>query len=219
MGVGRLCRRTGQGSSLTDERRFTAARRLSRYSGLPLDIVQKANLRIDPGLFRSQLLADSRQVIGRFDGRIAGYNSDPLSREAEFDPSFNPYYAAYSVAFNQYVRTTLNFESDAKYEVLTGKVHPWNMGSGVLNVSDNLQRAMQANPNLKLLFASGTNDLATPYLATNYTIDHMNLSPELRRNIMQTYYPAGHMVYHPRSSAAKLHNDIRAFLEASCPHG
>ena len=68
-----------------------------------------------------------------------------------------------------------------------------------------------------MLFAAGQMDLATPYLAMNYTVDHLDLSPELRKNIEQAYYPAGHMIYHPRASAHKLHEDVRAFIEAATP--
>ena len=196
--------------------------KLSRYTGLPPEVVDKANLRIDPGLFREKLLEDQHKVIGRFDARVAGYNPDPLSREAEYDPSFDAYFAAYGSAFNDYVRRTLKFESDLHYEVLTGKVQPWNFGragNGFLNVADNLQRAMRKNEHLKVLFASGTSDLATPYLATDYTVNHLELSPDLRKNITQTYYPAGHMIYHPRGPAHKLHEDIRTFIESAEPKG
>lgn len=207
-----------KGDALTAPERQSAVQKVARYTGLPADVVDKANLRIDPGLFRARLLEDQHKVIGRFDARVAGYNPDPLEREAEFDPSFDAFFAAYTGAFNEYVRRTLKFETDLHYEVLTGKVRPWNMGrsgEGYLNVADNLQRAMRKDESLKVLFASGTSDLATPYLATDYTVNHLQLSPALRKNISQTYYASGHMIYHPRGPAHKLHEDIRAFIESA----
>ena len=182
--------------------------------------MQRANLRIDPDLFRQKLLEDSHQVIGRFDARLTGYNPDLLSRDPEYDPSFNTFFAAYGSTFNDYARRTLKYESDAPYEVLTGKVGPWNFGKnghGYLNVATDLERAMWKNEHLKVLFAAGQMDLATPYMAMNYTVDHLDLNPELRKNIEKAFYPAGHMIYHPRSSAHRLHVDARAFIEAATP--
>lgn len=76
---------------------------------------------------------------------------------------------------------------------------------------------MQKNVYLKVLFAAGQMDLATPYLSMNYTVDHLDLSPELRKNIEQKYFPAGHMIYHPRAAAHKLHEDVREFIESATP--
>ena len=209
-----------KGSSLDSRQRAAVAKKLAGYTGLAAETIERANLRIDPDLFRQKLLEGSHQVIGRFDARLAGYDPDTLSREPEYDPSFNAFYAAYGSAFNDYARRTLKYETDLPYEVLTGRVGRWNFGQsghGFLNVAVDLQRAMQKNEHLKVLFAAGQMDLATPYLAMNYTVDHLDLSPELRKNIEQAYYPSGHMIYHPRASAHKLHEDVRAFVESATP--
>ena len=74
---------------------------------------------------------------------------------------------------------------------------------------------MLKNPQLKLLVGSGRLDLATPYLASDYTVNHLNLPAELRKNITQTYYPAGHMMYHDAGSRKQLHADVTAFVRAA----
>ena len=59
----------------------------------------------------------------------------------------------------------------------------WNFGppgGGPLYVADRLRACMSAEPKMKVMFAEGNHDLATPWFATRYTIEHMNLSPELR---------------------------------------
>ena len=43
----------------------------------------------------------------------------------------------------------------------------------------------------------GFYDLATPFYAADYTIDHLNLGPQYRKNISFATYEAGHMVYLP----------------------
>jgi carboxypeptidase C (cathepsin A) len=125
----------------------------------------------------------------------------------------------YSENFNQYVRQNLKFESDLMYEYLSGRVQPWNWGRGAnggwLYVGDNLKAAMVENPTLKVLVCSGYYDLATPFFATDYTISHLNLTPELRKNITQTYYEGGHMMYHHQKSLEKLNNDVKSFMESA----
>ncbi|MDB5355895.1 MAG: Peptidase serine carboxypeptidase [Phycisphaerales bacterium] len=208
------------GSALPADERKTIVAKLSRFTGLPQDYVEKSDLRIDPSAFRKELLADQRKVIGRFDARIAGYNPDPLGESADYDPSLPPYLAAYAATINDYVRRTLKYDSDLQYEVLSGRTHPWNFGKnggGYVDVAPNLQDAMMKSPQMKVLFANGTADLATPYLAARYTIRHMNLSDALRANIRQNLYEGGHMIYHFHPSLEKLNTDVRAFIQGAVP--
>ena len=170
------------GNSLSHADKSAIAQTLSRYTSLSPDYIMKANLRVSPGEFRKMLLANSQQLIGRFDTRITGFDPDPLSRSAEYDPSLDPYFAAYSGTFNDYVRRTLKVDDEHPYEVLSSQVGPWDFGDhgqGYLDVSDRLRDAMLSNTHMKVMFANGYFDLATPYLAADYTIDHMNLSPQL----------------------------------------
>ncbi len=207
-----------RGDSISDQGRAALAEKLARYTGLPADWITKANLRIDPGRFRKQLLADQHKLLGRFDARVGGFISDPLAADPEYDPSLSLFFPLYAAGLNNYVRTELNFESDLPYEVLTERVHPWNFGKGgfgYLYVADTLRDTILKNPQLKILFASGQMDLATPYLASTYTISHFHLPPELRKQITHAYFPAGHMMYHDAGSRKKLHEDLAAFISAA----
>jgi carboxypeptidase C (cathepsin A) len=62
---------------------------------------------------------------------------------------------------------------------------------------------------------AGYFDLATPYLAARYTLNHMGIYPEMHRNITWQYYEAGHMMYIERESHAKLKRDIADFIRKS----
>jgi carboxypeptidase C (cathepsin A) len=65
--------------------------------------------------------------------------------------------------------------------------------------------------------ANGYYDMATPYLATRYTFDHMGLPENLRSNISMGYYDAGHMMYVNQPSLAGLKKDLAAFIHSALP--
>ena len=208
----------GKGEALPEADTRVIADRLSRYTGLPVDWILKSDLRVPPNRFMKQLLSDQRKIIGRFDGRMTGLDPDPINPDPAFDPSLSVYLGPYTADFNHYVRTELKYENDLPYEVLSGRVHPWNFGpggNGYLYVADNLRDTMLKNPQLKVLFASGWMDLATAYFATDYTIEHMDLPKPLRASIIRKYYPAGHMMYHDAPSRRKLHDDITDFITSA----
>lgn len=207
-----------KGDDLPDAQRQEIAQKLSRYTSLPVDWLIKANLRIEPGRFRKTLLADQRKVIGRFDSRVTGFSSDQIDDNPEYDPSLSLFLPLYAATLNDYVRNDLDFESDLPYEVLTERVHPWNFGNkggGYLYVADTLAATMLKNPQVKILFATGQMDLATPYFAADYTAAHLDLPPQVHKNISKEYYPAGHMLYHDPASRQKLHDDIARFIESA----
>ncbi len=206
-----------KGASLPEEQREKIAARVAALTGLTKAYVRESDLRIPPSRFMKELLREQQKIIGRFDGRLAGAQTDAVNDSAEWDPSFDGFFTAYSGAINDYVRKTLKYENDVSYEVLTNKVHPWNYGGGGFNgylyVGDSLRDAMSRNPRLQLLVAAGWYDLATPYYGADYTVNQLGLAKELRKNITQTYYPAGHMMYHERTSLAQLQKDIAALIQ------
>jgi carboxypeptidase C (cathepsin A) len=101
---------------------------------------------------------------------------------------------------------------------LSDKVQPWDFSrgrQGYLYVADDLRSAMLANPALKVFVASGYFDLATPFFATDYTLDHLDLPPELKQHITRHYYAGGHMLYHNTPARERLKADVAAFYEAA----
>ena len=159
-----------------------------------------------------------RRTVGRLDSRFIGIDQDAAGEMFEYDPSYSNILGAYSETLNDYVRRELNYESTLPYEILTGKVHPWNFDSyrnHYVNVAETLREAMTKNQHLKVFVACGYYDLATPFVASEYTVDHMGLDPSLRNNIEFKYYPAGHMMYIHKPSLEQLRNDLAAFLDSS----
>ena len=212
-----------KGESISEDERQRVANRMSELIGLSPDYIQLSNLRVAPGRFEKELLRGKdgeTKVIGRYDGRLAGYSPDGTGAGQDYDPSFSNFYTAYTSAFNVYVRNTLKYDNDLPYEVLSGRVQPWNYASGgaggtngYLYVGDDLRDAMTRNPHMRLLVCSGHYDLATPYFATDYTLNHMTMPPEIRKNISQAYFPGGHMIYHVREGLQKLFKEQTEFIE------
>ena len=85
-----------------------------------------------------------------------------------------------------------------------------------VDVAETLRGSMSKNPYLKVFVANGYYDMATPYFATEYTINHLHLDPSLTDNITMSYYDAGHMMYIQLASLRKLKEEMTAFvLDAS----
>ena len=63
--------------------------------------------------------------------------------------------------------------------------------------------------------ANGYYDLATPYFATIYTVNHLGLAPALARNVTMSYYSAGHMMYIQRRDHQQLTTDLAAFYHSA----
>ncbi|HEX8895351.1 MAG TPA: peptidase S10, partial [Terriglobales bacterium] len=58
-------------------------------------------------------------------------------------------------------------------------------------------------------------DLATPFFATRYTLDHMNLTLQQHQRITLGYYDAGHMMYIKSDSLGHLKKDVSEFLNTA----
>ncbi len=209
-----------KGDDLPDGERKEVEARLARYTGLSEDFIARNDLRIDQSRFCKELLRDEHRVMGRYDSRVTGPDEDAASERPGYDPSYTAVQGAFTAAFNQYVRHDLRYENDMNYEVLSGKVQPWDFGDAknrYLNVAPTLQKAMTQNRDLHVFVASGRYDLATPFLATEYTFHHLGLEPALRDHVTMAYYEAGHMMYTRPSEHRKLKKDLAAFYRAALP--
>ena len=109
------------------------------------------------------------------------------------------------------MRQELGWESDIPYEILSGRVRPWNYGNAenqYLNVAPTLRTAMSRNQALRVFVANGYYDLATPFFATEHTFSTLGLDPALADNVEMAYYESGHMMYIHGPSLMKLREDI-----------
>ena len=112
-----------QGAALDAGRRQAVAERLHRYTGLPVDYLLKADLRVSGGMFEHELQANEGITTGRLDSRFAGPSLDPLSKESQYDPQSSAISSAYVAAFNDYVRKRLKFGEGRQYRLFADIDH------------------------------------------------------------------------------------------------
>jgi carboxypeptidase C (cathepsin A) len=154
--------------------------------------------------------------VGRLDSRFVGFDRSGVAEQPDFDPSLAAIRPPYTAAFNDHVRRALGFHSDEPYHILGGGIGSWDWGSagdGFADTGDALRQAFAKNPHMRVFVASGYFDLATPYFATEYTLAHLGLPPELSARIVKRYYRAGHMMYIDVKELAALRRDVTAFLD------
>lgn len=207
-----------KGRSLGETERRQTIAKLARFTGLSEEYISRGNLRIEPSRFRQELLRRSRKHVGRFDSRYVGFDLDANAATPGFDPSYTAVQGPFTAVVNRYLRQELKVEKDAPYEILTGKVQPWDYGSArnrYLNVAPVLQRALTENRQLHLFLASGLYDLATPYFAADYTLNQLDLDAQAAARTTTAYYEAGHMMYLHRPSLEKLKRDLAGFIRTA----
>ncbi len=206
-----------KGDQLGEVERQAVAKQLAAYTGLDLEYVLGTNLRINIFHFCKELLRSDKRSVGRLDSRFKGMEALAVTERPEFDPSMIAITPPYSAAFNHYVRSELGIETDLTYETLSFKVNEkWEWEKGTLPATgEALRGAMAKNPYMKVFVGQGYYDLATPMLATEYMISHMNIDPAIRNNVEMTNYEAGHMFYLDVDSLAAFTGDVDKFLQAS----
>ena len=213
-----------KGDAITPAERQALIDQMSKYTGLSKEFLDNANLRVDVAKFTHNLLLDQKLRVGRLDGRFKGPDPEGLLDTRFYDPTASAILPPYTSVFNNYVRTELGYKSDLPYNVFAFQTEEefskWQWGSadqGFPDTASALRQALTKNPYLKVLVMEGYYDLATPYYAADYTMNHLGLSPDYRKNISFATYNSGHMVYIATDSLAKFKRDLASFMDQSMP--
>ncbi len=204
-----------KGSTLPAEEEQQITTKLAAYTGLTKEYIGRTNLRININRFTKELLRDQRRTIGRFDSRYSGIDRDAAGEFAEFDPSDREINGAFTASLQDYLSSELEYESEIPYRILAHLWQSWRYEehqNQFVDVTETLRQAMSINPHLKVFVANGYYDLATPFMAAEYTVNHLQLESELRDNVVMAYYEAGHMMYLHHPSLEKLKEDLTDFL-------
>lgn len=206
-----------KGNSLSVAEKAQLIKKVATYTGLPERYVEQSNLRISMNHFAKKLLANEEKNIGYYDSRFSGEDLDRAGEYVRYDPSFETWVGPLTSAFNEYMRTALKYEKDEEYKILALQVFSqWDYAKTAtnkfLNMGDHLRTAMIQDPHLHTFVASGTYDLATPYGAAVYTLNHLDLPEAVKKQLTFAVYPSGHMIYMLTAPRMQLRKDLQQFM-------
>jgi carboxypeptidase C (cathepsin A) len=226
-----------QGSELSDADKKAIAEKLHSYTGLPVDFLLDADLRVDGGEFSEHLKHAEGMTVGRVDTRYEGPSLDPLAQGSGYDPQTVSTTPAWNAIINQYLHNDLKYATQDTYfmNAREGGEFTWNsthrapgggggyaagpMAPGTVrtgaNVMGDLAYRMKLNPKMKVMLAGGYYDLATPYFEGIYEMHHLPIPNALQSNISYHYYESGHMVYVKEDVLKQFHADVAAFIKAT----
>ncbi len=210
------------GSAVDPAHRAKVLNDMHLYTGLSKEYLDKSNLRVSAPEYQQELLRDKGLLVGRLDARFTGPSGDVLNTRPSHDPQSTAISSAYTSIFNTYLRDQLGYDGDREY-VPSGMARPWNWErqggarsfsrGAIPNVAPDLARALTRNPRLEVLLINGIYDLATPYFAAVWTMDSLNLPPDLRDNIERADFAAGHMMYVEESLLEQWRTTLASFVE------
>lgn len=212
-----------KGDALSKAEKAEIVKKVARFTGLGEDYLDKANLRVRLFQFMQELQRNRGLTTGRLDARFAGPTYNLIGEAADYDPQDTAISGAFVGAFNTYIREELKFGQDKTYKPAAefdGNRWDWKHEGndfgffpGSPSVVLDLVQAMISNPRLKVEVEDGVYDLATPFMEAEYTVDHMGLPENIRKNIWHQYYEAGHMMYLRDEDLAKLKKNVASFID------
>ena len=188
-----------EGRTLDDAKKADIAARVAAFTGLSAEKVAGANLRVTYPDFCQSLLADQKLMIGRIDGRYTGPSTGNDMAENGTDPAAAAIDSIFAAAANHYIREELGYPSDLPYVSLSYDVNgywefPEVFGTGFTQESV-LTNIMNRNRFLKVWVLCGYYDLATPFYAAEWELNHVFIHQDREANLRFTFYPSGHMFY------------------------
>ena len=213
-----------KGDKISAEEKAAVAKKVAHFTGLSEDYLVKANLRVRLFQFMQELQRSRGLTTGRLDARFAGPTYNLIGEAADYDPQETAISGAFVGAFNAYLHDELKFGQDKNYQVAAnfqGTRWDWKHDSdfgffpGSPSVVLDLVNAMVSNPRLKVEVENGYYDLATPFMETEYSMEHLGLPEALQKNLKLQYYEAGHMMYVRDEDLAKLKANVAAFIDSA----
>ncbi|HEV3092514.1 MAG TPA: hypothetical protein VGX91_13815 [Candidatus Cybelea sp.] len=220
--MGEYLNALAQGASLSPSTFNDVAAKLHQYTGLSENYIRESNLRVPYTRFISELFRNNGVMIGRYDARYTSYMLDRLQERPDFDATDSAIQSAFVGAGNVYLRQVLGYHTSLVYLPEINVFRQWDWkhnGALPTNTTQDLANAMTFNPNLRVFSGNGYYDFATPFFATVYSLNHLQLSPALQKNISYGFYESGHMVYLHTAALAQFHDDLERWYTATLQAG
>lgn len=218
-----------KGDRMTAEERAKVTADLARMTGLSKSFVVNNELRVTLDRYSAELMREQRMGLSKSDARVTGFT--PMAgggrggggggggrgggRGGSVDFYMSKVGAPFATAYVDYLRRELTFTArkDGIFYLNSGGVGAFTATG---NDDANLSAAFARNPNLHLFVGIDFYDLSVPFYAAEYTLAHLDVSPEVRaHNITVSHQEAGSMAYMDNKSVAKLSHDLSGFLAAA----
>ena len=210
-----------RGNTIDREEYLAVRNRLSYFTGLSTNYIDRANLRVQGNRFTKELLRDEGITVGRLDTRYTEDEIDDLAAQASRDAASDAISGAYKASLMSYMRTDLGVNWSRQYlspaDPDLNRNWRWRRvpdGSSwepaYVNTAHDLSTALRINPALKVMVASGYYDMVTPFFDAEYTLNRHGI---LANQMQYTYYQGGHMMYVNEPSRLELLADTRRFIE------
>jgi carboxypeptidase C (cathepsin A) len=222
-----------KGDRMTPEERTKAIAGLARLTGLSKAFIVNNDLRITAERFNTELLRDQHRGLSNSDVRVTGFIPAVAGGRggggggggggfggavSAIDFNLSNLAGGFQTAYETYLRRELTFNGNSN-----GIFYLSSGGGGAFTSTGNddssLSGAFARNPNLRLFVGVSYYDLNSPFYATEFTLAHLNVSPEVRaHNITVSHFEAGQMAYVDNKALVKLHGDLVRFVnEATAP--
>ena len=213
-----------KGGSLPPSEKHRIAVRMSSLIGLPVDLIEKDDLRISKNEYMFNLLKDQTLRTGLLDVTVTG-PLEPGQDGGIDDPALGvvPKRAAGAPAgppptpdkIGPVRRGRLHYTRPQVPTAPTpGRVRsPMNVQVRLRDPfnAEALAETMRADPKLRLFWAGGYYDLTTPAYGARYTLDQAGVpAAQLDAN----YFPGPHGVYAGAANLKRFDDAVRAFILA-----
>ncbi len=174
--------------------------RVASLLGLDHELVARYHARVPAWVFAKRLLSGTGRSLSLYDGGQTG--PDPRPGRPGPDPQLEATKAPFSAAYNAYVRNELNMSTDLPFRLLhdrPAQVWDWEGARGGPGredgAADELSDVLALTPNLGLLVVHGRTDMVTPYMASAWLLDRLDLPADLRERTRLEVLDGGHMMY------------------------
>ncbi|KYP16194.1 carboxypeptidase [Flavihumibacter sp. CACIAM 22H1] len=203
-----------KGGLLSKSEKAAIAAKTARYSGLSEQVWLQHQLDVPVSFFWKELLRDKGFTVGRLDSRYLGIDRQDAGESPDYNAELNSWLHSFTPPINSYLRETLKFKTDLKYQVF-GNVYPWDRKND--QTGEDLRKAMAMNPYLNVLVQSGYYDGACDYFNAKYNLWQLDAGNRFTQRISWKGYRSGHMMYLRKEDLISSNEDIRQFIRSSLP--
>ena len=193
--------------------------RLAGLLGLEEELVRRYHGRIPAWVFAEKLLEGTGQALSLYDGAQTGPDPRP-GRPGDPDPQLAATKAPFATAYVSHVRETLGLETELTFRLLNPRVNrdwDWEGGRATIGAMDELAETLALTPELGVLVVHGRTDMVTPYMASAWLLDRLDLPDDIRENVRLEVLDGGHMMYLETEMRAALTELAAAFYREMAP--